>query len=314
MKKIQCLVFAFAVCLFPFFGVSSVSADEQKAQEDVLVDIPTKKIDKLPRIQNMGDIKPIRKVNTTSIEEFKKKEGLEVKPDRNQDVQQAIDPPIGIQATWERITNTKQAPYNGVVSLYVFYDDYIVGCAGSMIDPTSVLTAAHCIYDTYSNTLAEAVLVVPGENPSDGSPYGSAMGTEVAFTTNWKDVKPPNPDQVRYTDIRFDYAVVNVDPEDRFPVFTFTMRSSVSDSEKVTASGYPNEYQYKSVGNITDYDRLFEVINNNTRTEPGMSGGPLWNTTGVGTTQIGINSAKGDNKSMACPLDETTKKLIQSWQ
>ncbi|OYD08517.1 trypsin-like peptidase domain-containing protein [Paludifilum halophilum] len=126
-----------------------------------------------------------------------------------------------------------------------------------------------------------------------------------------KNIREGFPAEFTYDVLRYDYAVLTIDPEYSFDsVYNWSMRADVDESEQVVASGYPNDYQCKSIGGITNYDSLFDVIQHGAFIDHGYSGGPLWNVkSGVGRTQIGINVAGSGSEYYACALDEDTQDL-----
>jgi V8-like Glu-specific endopeptidase len=78
------------------------------------------------------------------------------------------------------VPSTTGYPYSAAVEMVVDFQGHPITCSGAMIDPTHVLTAAHCLYDPNEGGLADSVTVYAGRNGETVEPFGAANGTHVS--------------------------------------------------------------------------------------------------------------------------------------
>ncbi len=71
-----------------------------------------------------------------------------------------------------QIKNTKTYPFRTVGFLFGKVKDGYGTCSATLIGPSTVLTAAHCLYDHDSQSWLEDVTFVPAMNGENDAPYG----------------------------------------------------------------------------------------------------------------------------------------------
>jgi V8-like Glu-specific endopeptidase len=75
------------------------------------------------------------------------------------------------------VADTTAYPASAAVQMTVDFHGHLISCAGAMIDPSHVLTAAHCLYDPAFG-IADSVTVYAGRNGTTVEPFGVANGTQ----------------------------------------------------------------------------------------------------------------------------------------
>jgi len=72
-------------------------------------------------------------------------------------------------------------PYKSVGKLYITGGGY---CSASVISTMTIVTAAHCVYDTARNTWLKGWTFVPADR-NGNAPYGSYAWSRATVLTNW---------------------------------------------------------------------------------------------------------------------------------
>ncbi|RAL21081.1 trypsin-like serine peptidase [Thermoflavimicrobium daqui] len=210
---------------------------------------------------------------------------------------------IGIKTAnnLQQVTNTTSAPNNAIASLVVEFPDGDYLCTGFYVDNNTMITAGHCVYDTLSNTPANAIYYFRGQNGYH-FPYDSGATSAFWVNAGWVNTTTPSRDTMYIKDAKHDFAAVRTDVVSNS---WFDIRSTNhAVGEQVLAHGYPAEgsydgnYQYKSLGKITSLTNWPNAIQHNGYVLGGMSGGPIWNTKVGWTAVISLNSC-GSNADSA---------------
>lgn len=92
----------------------------------------------------------------------------------------------------------KQYPYSAVGKLYISGGGY---CSASVISTYTIVTAAHCVYDTGTNQWMSGWTFVPADR-NGGAPYGTFGWKSAKILTNWMNASG--------TIRRYDVAVIQL--------------------------------------------------------------------------------------------------------
>ncbi|MFC7439965.1 trypsin-like serine peptidase [Laceyella putida] len=188
------------------------------------------------------------------------------------------------------ISPTTNYPYNAIAQLEVQGDGGWYVCSGWFIDKNTVVTAAHCVYDTYTNTWKTGAFVNPARNGENTYPYGYSFSTDFTIWSGWVNASPPDPDHTNYNDVQYDIAVINL--HESYNNW-FNIRDTDHDEgEGLNSTGYPGDkgyyWMYSSLG--TDLDTSNDVITHNCYVTGGMSGGSVFNSKNGVLAAVGLNS------------------------
>lgn len=193
-----------------------------------------------------------------------------------------------------RITDTTVSPYNSIAQID-FYDASTGNgytCSGTFINQETVLTAAHCVYDSYNNRYYSGWHVYPGENGTD-LPYHAFPATNAYVSSVWMNSSPPDSGRIYYSDVQNDFAVLKLAGSSHPYSQSVSSASAVGDS--ITSIGYPADhsiihngyyyyYMYRSAGKIDKIDS--GAITHSAYVTGGMSGGPIRKSSSI----ISVNS------------------------
>jgi V8-like Glu-specific endopeptidase len=101
-----------------------------------------------------------------------------------------------------RITNTEEFPYSSVVHLLMEYGSGYGACSGSFVlNKSTVLTAAHCVYDEANHRYPDNIYVIPAED-GDQRPFGYKAAYNFAASSAY----------ISHGDYTQDYGLIQVQP------------------------------------------------------------------------------------------------------
>jgi V8-like Glu-specific endopeptidase len=181
------------------------------------------------------------------------------------------------------ITDTAEAPWRSVVQLVMFdqFTNVVGTCSGSMVDDTTVLTAAHCVWDDSFGPY-HSILAIPG---SDGLDWplgtGFTFGTNVTVPQGWIDTAGlPMPPRVEY-----DFALVHLSDTDwttatRPHMFVGAPTDEYLQSPDIilASAGFPGDQHagtmWLAAGFVTGFTAVTMVTDMDTVS--GQSGSPTW--------------------------------------
>ena len=207
-----------------------------------------------------------------------------------------------------KITNTTTDPHNAMAHIvYNTPDGEWYTCSGTFLDKDTVITAAHCVYNTYTNQFNQFWYVFPGQNGAN-SPYGGWASTSSYVTLGWISASPSVPGTIYFSDVQHDFAVIKLNSThphnlsvspDSF--YRYAIISYGYPADKSTSSGY---YLYRTSGLIIQID--FDALVHTSYVTGGMSGGPILKNNNI----ISVNSTS----SWGPKFTSTHIDLINLWK
>lgn len=188
------------------------------------------------------------------------------------------------------ITDTHQFPWSTVALVRTYWSaDDLVGkaCTGWMIGPSTLVTAAHCIYD---HGYPHLVIVKPAMNSDDPNPtpYGTCTVAAAVVPDAW----------VQKRSMEYDYGVYRLGCSIGKQTGTLGFKATDGDWSQmpVQLTGYPNDKQgrtmWSGVGMVTS--STAKGMYYDVDMWPGQSGSPVWDTEDKDCLQcvVAINSSE----------------------
>ncbi|SFD40197.1 V8-like Glu-specific endopeptidase [Bacillus sp. OV194] len=208
-----------------------------------------------------------------------------------------------------KVTNTTTSPYNAMAQIdfkNASGDWYV--CSGTFLNRTTVLTAAHCVFDSYTHKFHSYWSVYPGDNGT-ALPYGGWSSTKAYAPIGWINSTAPNEGEIYLRDVQYDYAVIKIDSSHSYHL-PISSTSGIGNS--IISYGYPTDkgegsgyyYLYKSAGSITDVQ--YNAIIHSSYVTSGMSGGPILKSSSI----ISVNSTY----NWSAKFGSTHVNTINEWK
>jgi glutamyl endopeptidase len=213
-----------------------------------------------------------------------------------------------------RINPTTTYPYNAIAQIDYTDGTYGYSCTGWFVDRNTVVTAAHCVYDTYNNKFYQAWYVYPAENGTQ-LPYGGMASTTAYVTSSWQLANPPDADSIYYKDVQYDFAVINLSSSTNHPNY-LTINTNPQVNNNIFSVGYPGDKSFEYNGSYYYYmygsSGKISKIENNTITHTayvtsGMSGGPIMLTSNWNAVSLNSTSSWG------IAFSTVSKNFILTW-
>lgn len=209
------------------------------------------------------------------------------------------------------VTATTNYPYSAFVRLLATFPNGVQGtCTGTMVSPSTVLTAAHCVY-SHQHGWPARVQAAPGQW-SNTAPFGvieaSAVAAHRAFVT--------------MGDQSFDIGVVQLDGSDVGYDTGWLGVAAESDQAlrngEITVVGYPGDrdqgmVMYQQSGTVLDV--AAEIVAYEMDSYRGMSGGPVFRQTAGGAVLVAVHAWESALYAYNGGTRITTEKLslINEW-
>lgn len=223
----------------------------------------------------------------------------------------------------EAVENTTDVPWRAIVSFNAFFTNGIQGCTGFFIDPHTIATAAHCLYDTRAGR-ATSVRIYPARNGND-IPYGSYDVDEdsIFISQGWLNGQ-------RRTE--YDYGAIvlpNDDIGNQVGWFNLAVLNNqeLADTYLHTA-GYPwGTYFFDWETNcmfghcklMRDEEPMYDFNDSEIRytldTTDGQSGSAIWYESGSSVNVVGIvsNTCMPNVYNCAPRITESVVSDFQRW-
>ncbi|OQR54845.1 serine protease [Bacillus sp. CDB3] len=227
----------------------------------------------------------------------------------------------------KRIEKTTQSPYQSIVLLEYtsgpFYNKTKHTCTGAIIDDSTILTAAHCIYDKSKHAYVDGITVSAGYNNGE-IPYGQIEATKLMVPNAYVNTEKVN------QSIALDFGVVKV-PKGTFTNHKFfKLINGISHGDPIIITGYPSDKEedggyfsddrptmwesrgtidhiqdVNSIQNGNNYD--YSILHHKLDTYKGMSGSPNYYLGEDGETMYlyGIFSSESSTSNYSCGITLT---------
>ena len=200
-----------------------------------------------------------------------------------------------------KVSNTKIAPYKSIVYLNVIINGNQAAGTGTLIDNTTVLTAAHVVYNVETNTWASSVTVYPGKN-KETEPYGSTTASKIVIYPGYNSTGSYIP--------KYDLAIIKLNKPLGVKTGYLSISSSISTGNNVSISGYPIDLSsgynspsmYRGDGAVTSITSDF--IKYNVDTSGGQSGSAVLNSS---NNIVGVHIKADGNNNTGVRM--TTQKI-----
>lgn len=205
------------------------------------------------------------------------------------------------------ITNTKKAPYKFIGKLVIEYSDgKSFGGTGFLVGNSSLVTAAHCVYDASHGGYPKKVTFYPGKTGSS-NPYGS---------TTAKAIHVPAKYISNGYNYLYDYAVVELKQAigkstgyfDNFIGF-FQPDNAAYVGNTGIITGYNGTTLYKAKGNTKVYVKE-KKITYPIDTDSGQSGAPIYSNNNGQFAVYGIHILGGKDYNTGRYISDEVANLI----
>jgi glutamyl endopeptidase len=185
------------------------------------------------------------------------------------------------------VTSTTAIPFRYICKLEMVFVDPRTRAArnfigtGTLVAPSKVLTAAHCIFDRHNGYgYAQRIRVIPGKNGpginSRTEPLGSALSSRMDVSARWRSA--PN----HQAAMPYDYGVITLNRPIGQRIGWWRRIAYKPDrllrSVRVNTSGYPGDkggnHQYRVYDRVvTVFPQRLEYLHD---IMGGQSGSPIW--------------------------------------
>lgn len=221
------------------------------------------------------------------------------------DAENVLGAIFGIDTRTE-VVETKQFPYNSIVSLDLRYGDESYIGTGFLVSEEIVLTAGHNLFDKATRTWADEIYVFTEPKNKENM-------------TTFKELKVPR-DYTAATGIskiRYDWGLIKLKEKlQTSSVVKIAKAQDVSDilSKNIKIAGYPlivkgaeSDKMWEADGGIDQYEVVDEMLYYKISTSGGNSGSPVLVESDEGWTAIGVHG--GSYSQGGIPVSNRAKAI-----
>lgn len=163
------------------------------------------------------------------------------------------------------VENTARFPYAPIVQLTMkkTVNGAVRSYTGSgvMINKNTILTAAHCVYNTGTSSWYDEIVVTPGANGNQ-TPYGSAKAVQVEIIQKWKTATDTG-----RKDSANDIAAIRLNKNIGTDTGWFGVTSAPDTTQPFTITGYPGEKDGRMYTQTETLESNFSIKDENTGVE-----------------------------------------------
>lgn len=170
-----------------------------------------------------------------------------------------------------RVLDTNSDPWRKICALQITAsdDEQMIG-TGWIAGPRLIITAGHCVFDSFINEWMKEIVVIPGRN-GDVEPFGRYVSGKFCSMERWTSAGDENYD--------IGAIFLSEDLDSSLGSFAFgSYPDSDLSSQMINISGYPictvgeeQMHHANRINSITTHKLYYDVD-----TEGGQSGSPIW--------------------------------------
>jgi V8-like Glu-specific endopeptidase len=231
------------------------------------------------------------------------------------------------------VADTRVHPFSTIVALFPKFPGESEPrlCTGSVIGPSAVLTAAHCVYDADAGGYAESTRVVPATYPradtTPALPFGTTYGIRAFVPSAYRSATEITARRAA------DYAVLRLRHRigDKTGIRKVGAMPDLAVGRPVLLTGYHDDKwvaadpqaSWPAAGVVmqTSRDRVRNVydglINHYADSHPGASGSPLVSDGAFADTVFAVHIAgphdRGNPYNIGVVIDEAKLTQIRTW-